>query len=195
MERRAEAVARLAAPPTLELAPLSRGEWLADGDDDGKGPGAEPDDLPREVRGLVRRARGDLAGLDAAVGSGDLADSDPTALAYAREILTSPVYQAACADSTCRRDVPMLAMVDGALVDVVVDLVYGAPRRPVLVYFDVDGCSDGRVQAQLLARAFTAATGQPPTAVELIHAASGKVSRFEDRTDFEGGIGAGTVPT
>ena len=60
----------------------------------------------------------------------------------AEAVVAQPAYQAACDDPTCRRDVGLLGMVDGLLVDTTVDLVYDTADGVVLVQLDLDGAPD-----------------------------------------------------
>jgi hypothetical protein len=61
---------------------------------------------------------------------------------------------------------PLLATVDGVVVDAVLDLVYETPDGLVLVAYDLD---DGRVPgADLLSQALAAVTGRPVVGVGVV---------------------------
>jgi hypothetical protein len=187
LERRADAVGRLAEPPRFDAEPSAAIDpWSLDEDLSVDLLDAPTVELHREVRRLVRRVRPGDPGVE------DEPDADPAARRLAEAITGQPAYQAVYDDPTCRRAVALLAMVDGLLVDTTVDLVYDTADGAVLVQFDLDQVTDAeggpsglapdeaRQRAGRLARAFLAATGQVPAAVELIHAAHGRVSRFSD---------------
>ena len=176
LARRAEAVGRLTEPPRFDAEPAAAIDPWSLGEDLTvellDGPTVE---LHREVRRLVRRVRPGTVAVD------EDASTEQVARRLAEAIVAQPAYQAACEDLTCRRDVGLLGMVDGLLVDTTVDLVYDTADGAVLVQLDLDDDPDDAPgRADRLARAFLAATGQRPAAVELIHAAQGAVSRFTD---------------
>jgi ATP-dependent helicase/nuclease subunit A len=178
---RRELVERLSTPPALvaPAADLTR-LWRALGDDGL--PAATREVNGSAVHALLRHARGGALSPDA--------NDDPAAVACARAILGSAAYQRAVQSGACRREVPLLARVDGVLLDLVADLVYDVAEGAVLVVYELaDRQEDARSagswtaaqQAGLLALAFRAATGRQPAAVEIIHAAEGgRVTRLED---------------
>jgi ATP-dependent helicase/nuclease subunit A len=186
---RAELVAQLAAPRLVELTPGEQDEVAA-------ATGGQAA-LIRAVRALLRRGQAD--GLDAA--------QHPAAAELAQAIRASPSYQQAVAHPSCRRDLPLLAIVDGALVDVTIDLLYRLPAGWVLIIYDLDGSrarSELSDQAEPLARAFETVTGQPVQEVEFIAAmarpATGRAAPLgggrerqrsgqADRTTGSGGAG------
>ena len=174
-------VQRLAAPPALvaPAADLTR-LWRSLGDD-GLPAGAH-EVSGSAVHALLRRASGGALPTDV--------DDDPAAVACARTILASPAYQRAIQSTACWQQVPLLATVDGVLLDLVADLVYEGADGAVLVIYELaDGQPDARSvepwtasqKAGLLALAFRAATGRQPSAVEIVHTAEGgTVTRLDD---------------
>ena len=110
--------------------------------------------------------------------------------------MESQSFKRALAHPTCRRDVPLLGMVDGTLLELVADLVYETADGMTLVGFLVDhgegegeGASGGtplprRAVAGLLALAFTSATRLAVRAVEVIAGADGSVTRFTGAADL-----------
>jgi ATP-dependent exoDNAse (exonuclease V) beta subunit len=148
--RRAELTERLAGPATIG--------WSEPGID-GLDPSAgRQRELGRAVRGLLRW------GLE------EGAEVDPAALELARAIQADPVYQQAVASPSCRREVSLLATVDGALVDLTIDLLYETAEGMVLVLYGVDGSvgAEAAASSGLVGRAFEAVTGRGVRRVEVI---------------------------
>jgi hypothetical protein len=89
----------------------------------------------------------------------------------AASIRASEVYRRALAEPTCRRSVPLLATVDGVLVDLSLDLLYETPEGTVLVLYDLasdDSAHLDDVQRTMIVRAFEQVTGRSVCAVEVI---------------------------
>jgi hypothetical protein len=152
-------------------------ESLAAGDD-GLAPG---NDDPRastfaqQVRALVQRSDPDRLRL--------YGDEDPDVVAQARAIVGSEAFKQAVANPTCRRDVRLLTVIDGVVVDLVADLVYETPDGVILVSYDIARRPDGgggaaRGPAPHLAQAFERATGHTPVAIDRLNAADGSTTRL-----------------
>ena len=136
--------------------------------------------LEKSVRRLVRWSDGDVTSIVAHDGD------DPRAVALARAIVGTAAYQAAAASPICLHEIDLLGTVAGELVSVTADLVCRDAGGSVVIGYDLgtgepapDRDATTRRRARDLALAFQAATGDLPRAVEIIHAASGAVSRFE----------------
>src|SRR5262249_61304877 len=86
----------------------------------------------RPARGVCRGLRGSSGGTLA-----DVSDADPRAVACARAILASDAYRQAQASASCYQDVPLLAMVDGVLLEQVADLVYETGGGRALVVYEL----------------------------------------------------------
>jgi hypothetical protein len=74
------------------------------------------------------------------------------------------------ASPSCRREISLLATVDGVLVDLTIDLLYETAEGMVLVLYGVDGAAGAEAAASLclVGRAFEAVTGWGVSWVEVI---------------------------
>ena len=120
----------------------------------------------------------------------ETAGADPMVAARTRAILASQAVQNARTSPVCRHDVPLLATVDGVILDLAADLVYESAEGTVLVTYELDETTAPptgtaiapapRQRAGLLALAYQAAAGRSAHAVEIVHAASGATTRRAD---------------
>jgi ATP-dependent exoDNAse (exonuclease V) beta subunit len=117
LAHRQEQVRRLTAPRTLSLDGTGAEQLWPWADEVAPENAAGDGDLEPSttVRRLLRTARGN----ELRVRPGD----DPTAVDQARAILKSEPYERALASDAWRRDVPLLAVVDGVVLDVIADLI------------------------------------------------------------------------
>ncbi|MCC7370872.1 MAG: Uma2 family endonuclease [Chloroflexi bacterium] len=120
---------------------------LSDNEDQTDEPSMSADaTFAREVRAVVGRSTPDRLRL--------YGDEAPDAVATAQRIIASMAFREAVAHPTCRRDVSLLAVVDGTVLDLTADLVYDTEEGVVLVAFDFadPAMGDGGRQRTLAAR-------------------------------------------
>lgn len=105
-------------------------------------------------------------------------------VARAWAIVGSQGFRVACASATCRRVVPLLAVIDGVVLDVTADLVYETAGKATIVAYDImpyggDGEYKG-VLAAHLAHAYEP-TGNKAVAVNFVCGVDGTSTRFLTR--------------
>ena len=118
--------------------------------------------FPALVRQLVRRLWSGAHNLPTAV--------EPRAAAAARAILESEAVCRARTSGRCIRDVPLLARVEGVVVEETADLLYVTPKGTTLVLYLLDDVVLPQLRAGILALAFGGATGILPAEIKLVTA-------------------------
>ena len=171
LAERRDLLKRLGAEPRIDDGDAS---GLA-GDPDADRPDGREASFVQRVRALAYRSDPGHLRL--------YGEDDPDVIARAETIVGSEAFERAVTSPTCRRAVPLLAVVDGVVHDLVVDLVYETADGVTLVIFDVDGLagsstSENGTLAEHLARAFERATGRAPAAVDVICGSEGSCTRF-----------------